>query len=682
MTDRAGNPRDRDQLLDELLARYNEAVDRGEEPDRKTVGVLFPELAETLASHFAAEEKLRKAARTLRQSPEIPLDKIRYFGDYELLEEIGRGGMGVVYKARQISLNRIVAVKMILPSRLVSERDVERFHREAELAASLTHPGIVRVYEIGLHRDQHYFSMEYVEGSNLAEKSGDETFAGRNAARYVAQVADAVHYAHTQKVLHRDLKPSNIIIDKEDRARITDFGLATPSSDDVGLTADGDVMGTPSYMSPEQAEADHGRIQETTDVYSLGAVLYKLLTGRPPFQAETVPATLRLVLEEEPVSPRQLNPSIPKDLETICLKCLAKTRSRRYPSAREYADDLRRWLKGEPILARPVSTLEKVWRWCTRNRMAASLIASVIVLLVVVAVSTTITAIAMQARQQDQLRSSQIQKAQAVRRRPHFASWSKNCVDLLGEAARIRIDSELRAEIAATLVGTDAQAGPMLDVEAASIAFDPSGRRLLFSLQGPQKGACMWDLVTGERTVLTHRGVGPVAFTRNGTALQLIHRSVSLLELYDLTKNSTLHTFSVSDFASLGPHHVIAPDTMVIGAEGRLAGASTALKDKEGEPGEKTFVWSCDDGRLVREVPTGATSLAFSADRTLLATGDKEGRITVWPLPTGTPIRLPRIDLTCVSALAFAATPDPSMEHRKKNERKTSGFWLPARRVA
>ena len=302
--------------------------------------------------------------------------RVGYFGDYELLEEIARGGMGVVYKARQVSLNRIVALKMILAGQLASEADVQRFRTEAEAAANLDHPGIVPIYEVGVHEDQHYFSMGYVEGQSLADRIHAGPLPADEAAAIVRKVAEAVAYAHRQGVIHRDLKPANVLMDQTGQPRITDFGLAKRVGSDSDLTATGQILGTPSYMPPEQAEGKLNRIKETSDVYSLGAVLYALLTSRPPFQAATPLDTLAQVVEQEPVSPRLLDPGLPKDLETICLKCLEKEPHRRYVTASELADDLRRYLADEPIHARPIGHVERLGRWLRRQRRSVALTAA------------------------------------------------------------------------------------------------------------------------------------------------------------------------------------------------------------------------------------------------------------------------------------------------------------------
>jgi tRNA A-37 threonylcarbamoyl transferase component Bud32 len=299
-----------------------------------------------------------------------------------------RGGMGVVYKARQVRPNRIVALKMILSGQLASESDVQRFHNEAEAAAKLHHSGIVAVHEVGEHEGQQYFSMEYVEGQTLAKLIRANPLPARKAAQYVKAIAEAMDHGHQQGILHRDLKPSNVLIDSNDQPRITDFGLAKRLERDSTLTATGMVVGTPSYMPPEQALGNTREIGPASDVYALGAILYELFTGRPPFRAATVTETLRQVVENEPVSPRLLERKIPRDLETICLKCLQKDRTRRYHSAKELAADLGSWLSGVPIKARPVGRVERCWRWCRRNPIGAGLSAAILLLLVTVTFAT------------------------------------------------------------------------------------------------------------------------------------------------------------------------------------------------------------------------------------------------------------------------------------------------------
>jgi tetratricopeptide (TPR) repeat protein len=306
------------------------------------------------------------------------------FNDYELLEEIARGGMGVVYRARQIGLNRPVAVKMILGGHLANAAEMQRFRAEAETAAQLHHPNIVAIHEVGEHEGQPFFSMELVAGRNLAQVVRDEPLPSRKAAAYLKTISEAVQYAHSRGVLHRDLKPSNILIDENDQPRITDFGLAKRLEGDASLTITGQVLGSPSFIPPEQAAGRKDEIGPPSDVYSLGAILYHLLTGRPPFVAETLPQTLRMVTESEPVSPRLLNASVPRDLETISLKCLEKDPRRRYGTARELAEELERFLRDEPILARPIGAAARLMRWCRRNpRLARTATAALLLFIIV-----------------------------------------------------------------------------------------------------------------------------------------------------------------------------------------------------------------------------------------------------------------------------------------------------------
>jgi WD40 repeat protein len=302
--------------------------------------------------------------------------QITRFGDYELLEEIAHGGMGVVYKARQLSLNRIVAVKMLLFGQFAGKAAFDRFRSEAETAARLQHPNIVAIHGVGETEGQPYFSMDYVAGRSLAEIVRDHPLPVRQAATYLRTIARAVHYAHTQGVLHRDLKPANVLIDANDEPRITDFGLARQLAGDSALTLTGQVVGSPNFMPPEQGAGKKAKLGPPADVYGLGAMLYYLITARPPFVAETFEATLAQVLNNEPVPPRQLNPGVPRDLETICLKCLEKDPERRYASAQELAEELDRFLKGEPLRARPIGVVGKTWRWCLRKPAMAGMAGS------------------------------------------------------------------------------------------------------------------------------------------------------------------------------------------------------------------------------------------------------------------------------------------------------------------
>jgi tetratricopeptide (TPR) repeat protein/predicted Ser/Thr protein kinase len=303
---------------------------------------------------------------------------VRYFGDYEIEKELGRGGMGVVYRARQVSLNRPVALKMIKAGALADEAELRRFRNEAEAVALLDHAGIVPVYEVGEHDGQNYFSMKLVEGGNLADQLPTFQANPRAAAILMAETAEAVHHAHMRGILHRDLKPANILVDFQGRPHVTDFGLAKLIESDVELTASGAIMGTPSYMSPEQASGRRASITTATDIYGLGAILYALLTGKAPFSGDSLVDTLQAVKERPPEPPRSLKANVPRDLETICLKCLEKDPQRRYASAQALADDLRSWLDSRPIAARRVRAAERAWLWCKRKPAIAALAAAVV----------------------------------------------------------------------------------------------------------------------------------------------------------------------------------------------------------------------------------------------------------------------------------------------------------------
>jgi WD40 repeat protein len=304
------------------------------------------------------------------------------FGDYELLEVVASGGMGVVYRAKQTRLGRIVALKMIRGGARATEQETSRFHFEAEAAAKLDHPGIVPIYEVGEVDGLRFYSMAFVEGQSLAQTVSTGPLTADRAARLVRQIAEAVAYAHSRGIIHRDLKPANILIDAAGQPRVTDFGLAKRADSDSDLTKSGQVMGTPSYMPPEQAEAKGESIGARSDVYSLGATLYCLLTGRPPFQGATSLETLKQVVELEPIPPRQLNAPVGRDLDTICLKCLEKRPERRYSSVRELADELGRVVDGRPILARPVGLPERASRWFRRRPAIAALIAAILLVAV------------------------------------------------------------------------------------------------------------------------------------------------------------------------------------------------------------------------------------------------------------------------------------------------------------
>jgi tetratricopeptide (TPR) repeat protein len=392
---------DRDRHLDEVIVAYLEAIEAGQVPDRQQWLARELDLAAELAEFFADQDRVKGWTEPLRAvSPPAasPVDLyatvgyeacppvpglVGSLGDYELLGEVARGGMGIVYRARQTSLGRTVALKMILAGQYAAAADLRRFRTEAEAAAHLDHPNIVPIYEVGEHGGRPYFSMKLIEGGSLKERLvHPPPIAMGGLVRVMAQVARAVHHAHQRGILHRDLKPANILLDLRGEPHVTDFGLAKRIETDAGLTQSGAVLGTPSYMAPEQANGQARRLTTAADVYGLGAILYEMLTGRPPFRGETPLETIRQVVEREPQRPAAVRPGVDRDLETICLKCLDKDPQRRYGSAEALADDLDSWLSHRPIRARRAGPGERLVKWARRRPAAAALL---VVLAVVVA---------------------------------------------------------------------------------------------------------------------------------------------------------------------------------------------------------------------------------------------------------------------------------------------------------
>jgi len=482
------------------------------------------------------------------------------YGDYELLEEVARGGMGIVFRARQKSLNRIVAVKLILVGQWAGPDHIERFKTEAEAAARLDHPNIVPIYEIGEQDGQHFFSMKLIEGPNLAEliaegkqvagrkvrkwESENErqdvsrphfpTFSpahlpkgkseppragryeSRDVATLVAKTARAVHYAHQRRVLHRDLKPTNILIDEQGEPHLMDFGLAKVIERGSSLTHTAAVLGTPGYMAPEQARGKARQVTTSADIYSLGAILYELLTGRPPFVAETPLEVLDLVREAEPPAPRSLRPEVDRDLETICLKCLRKEPEGRYGSAEALAEDLERWLEGEPILARPVSAAERLWLWSRRKPAVASLAAAVVVLIVGTAIVSTIMSVRIAtardaARQQAEENRQRLVRLNVAKGAQLIEAGDyATALPWLGEALRLDSGAPQREASHRMRLHALLRECPQLtqlwfhDNFTKYAAFSPDGNRVVTC--GYDSTARVWDVRTGQASlpVLRH----------------------------------------------------------------------------------------------------------------------------------------------------------------------------------
>jgi eukaryotic-like serine/threonine-protein kinase len=611
--------------------------------------------------------------------------KVRYFGDYELLSEIARGGMGVVYRARQNKLNRIVALKMILAGQFASEEDVQRFYTEAEAAAQLDHPGIVPVYEVGEHQGQHFFSMGFVEGTSLAARVAAGPLPPREAASLTKLVSEAIAYAHSKGVIHRDLKPANVLLDKQGVPKVTDFGLAKNMESESGLTRTGSVMGTPSYMPPEQAGAANAEVGPRSDVYSLGAMLYCLLTGRPPFQAANPLDTLLQVMTTEPVSPRQLNPQIPKDLETVCLKCLQKESSRRYDSADELVADLGRYLRGEPIHARSISRSERTWRWCKRNPVVASLLAVSVTLLMVSLVSLRLSNrnLAKQIEQGKEASTALLSYGQSEYEAARFSNstniltraWKLRADDdpLKGPYARVIVDKLTRGgrswinlphngyviSLAFSSDGSrvatasdmtarlwNAQTGTLLGEpmlhggEVYSVAFSPDGSRV--ATASVDMTARLWDAQTGAplgEPMRHENGVYSVAFSPDG---------------------SRVATASLDKTARLWESQTAAPLGEPMQHEGMVL--STAFS-----PDGLRLATACDDNNArLWDAQTGVpfgepmrhgggvNSVAFSPDSLRVATASNDNTARLWDAQTGAPLGEPMRHESGVNSVAFS----------------------------
>jgi len=395
--------------LEQVLAAYLRAVEAGPSPSRAEWLERYPALAEELKLFFDNQQAVEQLVKQSGAS-----STPRWFGDYELLRELGRGGMGVVYQARQASVGRFVALKMILAGKLASASDVVRFRLETEAAAQLDHPHIVPLYEVGERDEQQYFTMKLIEGGSLAEHRGQFRDNPAAAALLVEKVAGAVHAAHQHGILHRDLKPANILLDHEGQPLVTDFGLAKRLGNAEQLTESGAVVGTASYMAPEQTRGQTKDLTTAVDIHSLGVILYELLTGALPFRGATTQETLRLVQQHEPTPVRARNRRVDRDLEAICLKCLEKEPRRRYVTAHDLAEDLRRWRCREPVLARPVGTVGRLRRWCRKYPERAGLLLTLAILFAAALVTALSAARSRAARLEEETLKANVYAARGV----------------------------------------------------------------------------------------------------------------------------------------------------------------------------------------------------------------------------------------------------------------------------
>lgn len=552
-----------------------------------------------LLKFVTTEPKREPPSSATNSSSSSNPEAITRFGDYELPELLARGGMGVVYKARQISLNRTVALKMIQAGALATPAEVKRFHAEAEAIAQLHHPNIVAVYEIGEHEGQHYFSMDYVAGRTLAEIVHDGPLPAIRAATYVKTVAVAVQYAHQQGILHRDLKPANIIIDENDQPRITDFGLAKRFQDSAlriphsALTLSGQVLGSPNYLPPEQAEPKRGMLGPPSDVYALGAILYHLITGRPPFQAESLTTLLQQVIESDPLAPRSLNPGIPCDLETICVKCLEKEPQRRYDTAQALADDLDRFLNREPVQARPIGSADRAWRWCRRRPVLASLVTALVLVLIL-----GMGGISWQWRRAERERDMALRQA--------YAADMKVAQFLLEEG----------------------NIGGVRQILAKHRPSESSGSTFFTRSQADLRG-WEWRYLWGqcqsdERTKLVEQkeGFANLALSPDGRLLALRQWNGDI-ELWNWGARSRLGTLTNrgGEFA-----FSFSPDGKIL---------ASANVDSAGKP--VVSLWEVATQRVVRELPQPfeVSSLAFTPTGELLTTFSYKPQVSLWEVPSG-----------------------------------------------
>ncbi len=568
--------------------------------------------------------------------------RVRYFGDYEIVREIARGGMGVVFRARQVTLNRTVALKMILAGQLANDTEVKRFYTEAEAAANLDHPGIVPIFEVGQHEGQHYFSMGFVEGQSLSQRLAEGPLPSREAAELIRRVSEAIEYAHQHGVIHRDLKPANILLDQNGNPRVTDFGLAKRVQGDSGLTGSGQIMGTPSYMPPEQARGKRGEVGPTADVYALGATLYALVTGRPPFLAATPMDTVIQAISDEPVPPRRLNAALSRDLETICLKCLEKDPGKRYASAAALAEDLRRYLANEPILARPVGPAERAWRWSRRSPVVAGLAAGIALALVL----GTVVAWYFALRATEGERLAQKNAGEA---RENLGLASKQADRANQEAGKAiqeahRADQARKAESEQRRRAEEYLYPSHIALANHELSVGNVDRVTELLNQCPER-LRRWEWHYLKRQLganrLTFRGhlapVRALALMPDGHRAATADESGIVL-IWELSEGNILARCTGHEGAVLAL--AVRPDGQVLASAGRDA---------------IVRLWEPATGRLLHELKghrAPIPTLAFSADGQRLASGGWDGLVKVWDAATGRDLRTlsgSRGWVTCVS---------------------------------
>jgi DNA-binding beta-propeller fold protein YncE len=693
MSSESSQPSSREQRLHEAIAAYLACIEAGQAPDRADLLARHPDLAAELEAFFTGHDQIQRVAGPMRlvaaggqreatvleqpalqaqgdgaipaseadgQPPRtiiepqtippraavVPVPEPGLppaFGDYELLAEIGRGGMGIVYQARQVSLNRLVALKMVLAGGQAGPEELVRFRGEAETVARLHHPNIVQIHAVGEHEGRPYLVLEFVEGGSLAGRLNGTPSPPKLAAHLVERLARAMQAAHEQGIVHRDLKPANVLLAATGLPKITDFGLAKRLDDAAGPTQTGAILGTPSYMAPEQAagaasrrQAGAVRVGPAVDIYALGAILYELLTGRPPFKAATNLDTLLQVLADDPVPPRRLQSKVPRDLETICLKCLRKEPNKRYTSGKALAEDLGRFLQGKPIVARPVGVLSQGLRWVRRRPAAATLLVIIVLIpLGLVGGGAWYLHERELARRIDEEREKQREQLEELAYLHLIPQIQRAIQEKDKERANSLLDQCPRRQrrweyhYLRRLAQDRSDANSDLKLMGGGhrnltcLALSPDGKRLA---SGSRDWTVkVWDTATGQETLTLNGHTGPVysvAFSRDGKRLASgsADHTVKVWDAQTGQETRTLqgHTGGVSSVA-------FSPDGKRL-ASGTGDQQQGEVKVWDAATGQGTLTLKGDTG--------GVTDVAFSPDGKRLA-GATWGSVMVWDAATG-----------------------------------------------